>query len=288
MLERHGLLLKHRLGQNFLVSDAVIGRILALAELGSDDVVYEVGPGIGTLTVGLLATGANVVAIERDSDLPPVLAQTTGEVLWDDAPRFALVNMDALEVDEGVLCDAAARLEHPGLPRKLVANLPYAVAATIVLDYFQRFDFIDTMCVMVQAEVANRMCAAPGTKDYGAYSVKMALLAQPAGSFAVSPQSFLPPPRVESTVIRLDRRREGMEPGLAEAACLMADAAFHQRRKTIRNSMGAYLEQQGYPKALVDELLAETGIDPRSRGEAHAPDEFIALGEAFLKARVQE
>lgn len=285
-LERWGLHTKKSLGQHFLVDDNVVGKILDLAEVGEGDTILEVGPGIGTLTEGLLGRGASVIAIERDPDLPPVLREGVAEVLWDDARRFALVEGDALDVDEAALRTAAGSLERAALPNKLVSNLPYAVAATIVLDYLQRFAFIETMCVMVQSEVAARMCASPGSKDYGAYSVKMSLLAEAAGSFAVGPQSFLPPPRVDSTVIRLERRAGSgiADPAVAAAACLMADAAFHQRRKTIRNSMGSYLALQGCPKERVDELLDAASVDPRSRGESHPPETFLALGEAYLAA----
>ena len=290
VLKRWGLHTKKSLGQHFLVDDNVVGKILALAEVGEDDCILEVGPGIGTLTAGLLARNASVIAIERDPDLPPVLRENVADVLWDDARRFSLIEADALDVDEGVLTDAAARLERPELPRKFVANLPYAVAATIVLDYLQRFAFIETMCIMVQSEVAARMCAEPGSKDYGAYSVKIALLAEAAGSFAVGPQSFLPPPRVDSTVIRLDRRMretdaDGNDAAILEDACLMADAAFYQRRKTIRNSIGSFLASKGHPKGLVDELLATASIDPRSRGESHPPEAYLALGKAYHAMR---
>lgn len=283
VLGRWGLHTKKSLGQHFLVDDNVVGKILELAEVGEDDCILEVGPGIGTLTAGLLGRGASVVAIERDLELPPVLRENVADVLWDDAKRFALIESDALDVTAERLQEAVAGLESPRLPGKLVSNLPYAVAATIVLDYLERFPFIETMCVMVQSEVAARMQARPGSKDYGAYSVKMALLAKAGESFPVGPQSFLPPPRVDSTVIRLDRRADAAGTEMLRAACLMADAAFFQRRKTIRNSIGSFFSSNGMDKGVVDELLGAAGIDPKSRGESHAPGIYAELGNAFIE-----
>ena len=160
VLESFGLMTKKALGQHFLINDGVVSRICDLAELSQEDVVVEVGPGIGTLSIALLQRSGRVIAIERDADLPSVLAQTCEHYL----DRFTLIEGDALEVKES---------DFLVLPNKLVSNLPYAVAATIVLDYFERFSTIQSATVMVQAEVADRMCATLGTKNYGAYTVKL-------------------------------------------------------------------------------------------------------------------
>jgi 16S rRNA (adenine1518-N6/adenine1519-N6)-dimethyltransferase len=164
VLEAHGLATKKSLGQNFLVNDAILQKIVDLAELGPDDDVLEVGPGIGTLTIALLKTSGRVVSVERDTDLPAVLAETCAP--WVD--RFTLLNKDALDLSADDL---------PFAPNKLVANLPYAVAATVVLDVFERFASVESATVMVQAEVADRMAAQPGTKNYGAYTVKLRMFA---------------------------------------------------------------------------------------------------------------
>ena len=165
MLEAHGLTAKYSLGQNFLVNDAILQKIVALAEVAPDDAVLEVGPGIGTLTMALLQHAGRVVSVERDADLPAVLAETLAP--WAD--RFALVQKDALDLATADLSDALARLGAPETaPGKLVANLPYAVAATVVLDYFEQFPSLESATVMVQKEVADRMAAVPGTKNYGA------------------------------------------------------------------------------------------------------------------------
>lgn len=271
VLETYGLTTKKALGQHFLVSDGVVKRICDLAELGRADDVVEIGPGIGTLTVALLQRTARVVSIERDVDLPAVLAQTCAP--WKD--RFTLVNRDALEVQPSDL---------PFAPVKLVANLPYAVAATLVLDYFERFGSLQSATVMVQSEVADRMCAQPGSKSYGAFTVKLSLLARPRGKFDVAPGSFFPPPRVSSTVLRLDRIDCGLSDEDRAAAVRMADAAFATRRKTIANSCRAYFS--GDPEALqkLQRVFADAGIDSRRRGETLTLEEYRRLAQAARQA----
>ena len=360
VLEAHGIGTKYTLGQNFLVNDDVLKKIIALAEVDEADRVLEVGPGIGTLTIALLKHAASVVAIERDPDLPAVLADTLHP--WRE--KFALIEKDALDVtgddivaamaeigaDTGCLDRASSAANEtaqwavsqsedclsesryrvavpqeelqPSLPNKLVANLPYAVAATVVLDYFESFLFLDSATIMVQKEVADRMAAAVGTKNYGAYTVKLGLHAEPAGRFPVGPGNFFPPPRVDSAVIRLNRRVPLMADGapatpeVIAAAALIADAAFANRRKTIANSCKTYFSGRGSlllgasgssaglravdgalsggvggafvldGADIVDHLPAifdAAAIDPRRRGETLTQQEFLALGAALLK-----
>lgn len=279
VLERHGFSLKKSLGQNFLVNDAMVGKIVRLAQVGPDDVVLEVGPGIGTLTYALLANARAVVAIERDPSLPAVLADT----LAPFEGRFALVEKDALCVTMADVEGAAASVD-ASLPDKLVANLPYAVAATVVLDYFQMLPGLASMTVMVQREVAERMMASPGSKNYGAYTVKLSMYAEPAGSFSVGPGNFMPPPHVESTVLRLDRREAGASPEVVQAACVMADAAFFARRKTIANSCKQYFASRGVDFAqLLPAVFEAADVDPKARGEVYAPDVYLALGRAYAE-----
>ena len=330
VLEEHGLSTKHALGQNFLVNDAILQKIVELAQLDASDDVLEVGPGIGTLTIALLKCAGRVVSVERDADLPAVLEDTLEP--WAD--RFALISKDALELTEKDVIEALAgyarlaehgghtpcsdspryaaelRAEHApharvGLethgadgsprtfPNKFVANLPYAVAATLVLDFFQKFSQLESATVMVQKEVADRMCAEPGSKNYGAYTVKLRLYAEPAGRFLVSPNNFFPPPHVDSSVLRLDRRPvfdadgKPLDDALLKATCAMADAAFASRRKTISNSFKTYFASRGNAgKAFIGcipGLLDECGIDAKRRGETLSLDEFIALGKAYLR-----
>ncbi len=280
VLDRFGLTTKHMLGQHFLISDNVIEKILDLADIGERDCILEVGSGIGTLTAALLSHAQQVVAVECDADLYPVLADTLAD--WED--RFTLIKKDALDVT----FDDVAAFD----PNKFVANLPYAVAATIVLDYFMRFDTIKSATVMVQAEVADRMTATPGGKNYGAYTVKLALFAQPCGQFGVAPGNFYPPPHVESTVVRLDRHVPIDDDGtplthkVIEAAAIMADAAFAYRRKTIANSFKTFFAERGDEGTRVigslPTIFAQAGIDAGCRAEVLSTQDFIRLAKAYL------
>lgn len=272
ILQEFGLSAKHALGQNFLVDDNVIGNILRLARLDEpqpgDELpcLLEIGPGIGTLTIALLER-AKLIAIERDRDLVDVLAQTTADL----SHRLVLIEKDALKLTRSEVEQAAAALDAP-LPRQLVSNLPYGIAATVVLDWLERFDFLDAMTVMVQSEVADRMDAQVGTKSYGAYTVKLRLHAHVVDRFQVPPGCFMPAPHVESAVIRIERNADALAPELVETACKLADAAFAQRRKTIRNSMSS-----AYPKDVVDQLLAACDVAPTTRGETLPPDVYLQM-----------
>lgn len=270
VLERHGLYTKKSLGQHFLVDDNVISRILDLARLDGSETVVEVGPGIGTLTVALCEAAGAVVAVERDADLVPVLAETAG-----DCDRFALVQADAVTVTPEQLAEPF------GPPVALVANLPYQVAATVVLRFFELMPSLMQATVMVQSEVADRMSASPGNKDYGAYTVKLRLHATPAGRFQVARGCFLPPPRVDSAVLRLERSPLFSDPGLAIQAARVADAAFAQRRKTIRNSLKATLGARGIAPAHIDAALESAGIDGAVRAETLPPESFLELARAL-------
>ncbi len=278
ILDRFDLAPKKSFGQNFLVNDDVIRKILELSGVSFDDAVLEVGPGIGTLTNALLKHVRAVVAVERDADLPFVLAHTLQK--WED--RFHLVKKDALDLKVDDMGDLR--------PNLFVANLPYSVAATLVLDYFWRFPFIDSATVMVQREVAERMMAKPGTKNYGAYTVKLSMVAEPVGHFIVKPDSFMPRPHVDSAVIRLNRIAsidDEHDKEVVNIASIMAEAAFASRRKTISNSMRTYLSGgdvvRGRILAVLDELFGATGIDPQIRGERLAKQDYLALATAFLE-----
>ena len=173
VLEAHGLAAKHALGQNFLVNDGVVAKILALSGASEDDTVLEVGPGIGTLTTALLPRVGHVVAVERDPELIPVLHETCA----DFADRRTLLNRDGMGLTPADLVTA-----YPvAAPNKFIANLPYVVATALVLDYFRDLPSLESATVMVQREVAERMMAHPSTKEYGAYTVKLALRARATG-----------------------------------------------------------------------------------------------------------
>ena len=281
--------------------------------------VIEVGPGIGTLTVALLGC-ADVVAIERDEALVDVLRATVSRYAACAPGRLAVITADALEVGPGEIAAACAgagfdesrNREFPSqagesrkrefspqvgescevgaarLPHMVVANLPYSIASTLVLSWLDALPFVESMVVMVQSEVADRMCARPSTKAYGAYTVKLALRAHVTARFQVSPTCFVPAPHVESSVIRLERASalatyeppatheppaSGTE--LVTLASQIADAAFAQRRKTLRNSLRAR-----YGDAATDAMLDAAHIDGSLRAEALSPEAFVELARA--------
>lgn len=276
LLESYGLATKHRLGQNFLVNNAVIEKIMGLAELTGEERVLEVGPGIGTLTLALLAEGGRVAAVEADRELEPVLSAHAAA-----HPGFAYLMGDALRVDGEKISEALG-----GAPEVMVSNLPYNVAATIILQYLQELGSLRRMVVMVQAEVADRICAEPGNKTYGAYTAKLALLARVTGRFEVGPGNFMPPPHVDSAVVRLDRAPMDdpatgapLDAGRLAATSAVIDAAFAQRRKTIRNSMSA----SGFEKGTLDAAFDACGIAPTCRAETLAPADFVRLSAALDK-----
>lgn len=288
-LERFGLATKYRLGQNFLVQDHIIEKIVQLAEVQPTDVVVEVGPGLGTLTVALLDNALAVCSLEADSELEQVLAVTCKEPHPDS---FALVMGDALAITPQKLSEAYSALPTVAqsalpvapMPTKFVSNLPYQVAATLILKFFQELPSLERAVVMVQAEVADRIAAKPSTKAYGAYTAKLSLFAQVTGRFEVGPGNFMPPPRVNSAVVRLDRtiaRNPVTSKLLSEEELLhtmkVIDAAFAQRRKTIRNSMSA----SGFDKDKLDQAFLATGIAPTVRAEVLTSQDFICLAAAL-------
>ena len=265
LLEAYGLATKHRLGQNFLVDNHVIERIMRLADLTGTERVLEVGPGIGTLTLALLQEAAHVTSLEMDAELEPVL-----EAHALAHPTFSFLMGDALKIP-------AAEI--------LVANLPYNVAATIILSFLEERPALGAAVVMVQKEVADRIAAEPGTKAYGAYTAKLALTGRVTGRFEVPPRCFMPAPHVDSAVVRIDRNGPGEGPelpaGLVRAdVSRVIDAAFTQRRKTVRNSMAA----AGFEKPALDAAFAACGISPTTRGETLAPADFVRLTAALAEA----
>jgi 16S rRNA (adenine1518-N6/adenine1519-N6)-dimethyltransferase len=269
VLERHGLRTRKALGQHFLIDDNIVGRIVREADITPGERILEIGPGIGTLTDALLQAGADVVAVEYDERLLPVLADLAAE-----RGGLTVVHADAVNVPVDQLGVGASA------PRALVANLPYAVAATVVLRFFEEMPSLERAVVMVQAEVAERMSARPRTKAYGAYTVKLGLYARAAGRFAVPRSCFLPPPRVDSAVITLVRHATAEAPSLRTSAVRAADAAFSQRRKTLRNSLAAGL---GINAAEATSLLEGAGIDPAARAETLDVEHFLRLGAVLLE-----
>ncbi len=263
---RLGVRPSKRLGQNFVVEQGTVRKIAALAAVGPDDVVLEVGPGLGSLTLALLEAGpARVVAVEIDRALAGELPVT----LEARAPRLAglvtVIHADALRVRE-------PDLGHPS-PDLLVANLPYNVAVPVLLHLLAALPTLARGLVMVQAEVADRICAAPGSRVYGAPSAKVAWFAaaRPAGT--VPRTVFWPVPNVDSRLVALRRHDPPAGSAGREEVFAVVDAAFGQRRKTLRAALSGWAGSA--PEA--ERLLRAAGIDPAARGEALGVAEFARL-----------
>jgi 16S rRNA (adenine1518-N6/adenine1519-N6)-dimethyltransferase len=251
------------LGQNFVIDPNTVRRIVRAAAVGPDDVVVEVGPGLGSLTLGLLPEVASVVAVEIDPVLAGALRETVAERAPSYAGKLTVVTADAMRVDE---------LPGPP-PTALVANLPYNVAVPVLLHLLERFGSIRRVLVMVQAEVADRLTAPPGSRTYGVPSVKAAWYADVRRAGAVGRAVFWPAPNVDSGLVALTRRDPpATAAGRAEVFAVV-DAAFAQRRKTLRAALAGWA---GSPAAAEDALRA-AGIDPRTRGEALTVDDFARL-----------
>jgi len=253
LLERYGLSPVHRLGQHFLADGNITRKIVYVAGVKQGSKVVEVGAGTGTLTSALAAAGGHVVAYEIDRGLQPVLEEVTSGL---DVELRIFDVMDA---------DLAADLEGDGW--SLVANLPYNVGTPVVLDALRRVPAIETFVVMVQREVADRLIAAPGGRDYGLPSVIVGIHAEARLAFTVPPQVFYPPPRVESAVVVMNRVPA---PPDAERAVELAAAAFNQRRKMLRRSLSKMLDN---PSSNLD----AAGIDPTLRAEDLSAEDYLKL-----------
>lgn len=255
-----------QLGQNFVVDPGTVRRIAARAGVGPDDVVVEVGPGLGSLTLALLATGARVVAVEVDPVLAAQLPLTVAERRPDLAGHLRVVAGDALRV--GAL---------PGPdPTALVANLPYNVAVPVLLTMLQRFPTLRGALVMVQAEVAERLAAAPGSRTYGVPSVKAAWYAEVSTAGAVGRTVFWPVPNVDSGLVRLVRRDPPPTRASREQVFAVVDAAFAQRRKTLRAALAPWAGSG----AEAERVLRAAGVDPSLRGERLSVADFARIASA--------
>ncbi|MBB3663672.1 16S rRNA (adenine1518-N6/adenine1519-N6)-dimethyltransferase [Prauserella sediminis] len=261
-----------KLGQNFVHDANTVRRIVELAEVGSDaadTVVLEVGPGLGSLTLGLLGTGARVVAVEIDPALAGRLERTVAAHAPEAASRLTVVADDALQVDSGRI----------GEPDALVANLPYNVAVPVVLHLLAELPSLRRVLVMVQTEVADRMAAAPGGRVYGVPSVKLAWYGTARKVAAVPRSVFWPVPNVDSSLVAFDRGPERTDAD-RDAVFAVVDAAFAQRRKTLRAALSSWAgsaERAG-------EILAAAGVEPRARGEQLGIEEYVAIARAAAEA----
>lgn len=257
-----------KLGQNFVIDPNTVRRIVTQAHVSESDVVVEIGPGLGSLTLALLPNVARVLAVEID----PVLAGALPATIALHAPNLkdnlTVINADAMRITE-----------LPAAPTHLVANLPYNVSVPVVLHFLETFPSLREILVMVQAEVADRMAAGPGSKIYGVPSVKMAWYGEVTKAGSVGRNVFWPAPNVDSGLVRLVRKEREFDPELRELTFTIVDAAFGQRRKTLRTALGSEL---GSPQN-VESILRDAGVDPGLRGEQLSLQDFVAIAQSAKK-----
>jgi 16S rRNA (adenine1518-N6/adenine1519-N6)-dimethyltransferase len=264
------------LGQNFVHDGNTVRRIVAAAELRSTDHVLEVGPGLGSLTLGLLDAVAAVTAVEIDPRLAGLLPRTVAEHAPRRLAALQVINADALEVTADRLILLDPDIAAPTDPTALVANLPYNVAVPVLLHLLAEVPTLRRVLVMVQAEVADRLVAGPGSKTYGSPSVKTAWYGTAHRAGTISRSVFWPVPGVDSALVAFERRAEP-RPGDRAAVFAVIDAAFAQRRKTLR---AALAEWAGSP-AYAEMVLTRAHVDPSARGEVLAVDDFGRIAAAL-------
>lgn len=253
-------------GQNFVIDANTVRRIVRTAQVRPDDVVVEVGPGLGSLTLGLLETADRVVAVEIDDVLASALPATVAARMPQRADRFSLVHSDAMQVRE---------LPGPP-PTALVANLPYNVAVPVLLHMLDTFPTIERTLVMVQAEVADRLAAPPGSKVYGVPSVKANWYADVKRAGSIGRNVFWPAPNVDSGLVSLTRRAEPISTTVRKNDVFAAvDAAFAQRRKTLRAALAGWAGSA----AAAEAALVAAGVSPQARGESLTVEEFVRIAE---------
>ena len=274
ILQKYHLNFQKKFGQNFLIDTHVLDKIIAAAEITKDDFVLEIGPGIGTMTQYLCENAREVVAVEIDKALIPVLQDTLSE--YDNVE---VINEDILKVD----INQVAQERNGGKPIKVVANLPYYITTPIIMGLFESHVPIDSITVMVQKEVADRMQVGPGTKDYGALSLAVQYYAKPQIVANVPPNCFMPRPNVGSAVIRLTRHETA--PVQVEDEKLMFKiirASFNQRRKTLANGLNNSGEIQ-LPKEMIAQAIEELGVSSSIRGEALTLEQFARLSNIICE-----
>jgi 16S rRNA (adenine1518-N6/adenine1519-N6)-dimethyltransferase len=253
-------------GQNFVIDPNTVRRIVRTAEVGPDDVVVEVGPGLGSLTLALLETGARVTAIEIDPVLAAALPATVARFAPDQADRVEVVEADAMKVTE---------LPGPP-PTSLVANLPYNVAVPVLLHLLALLPSVRSGLVMVQSEVADRLAAPPGSRTYGVPSAKAAWYADVRRAGAIGRNVFWPAPNVDSGLVAWTRRQPPVDDVAREDVFAVVDAAFAQRRKTVRAALRSRFDTEA-----VDAALAAAGIEPTVRGEQLEVADFARIARGL-------
>ena len=269
-IKKYEFAFQKKFGQNFLIDDHVITKIINAAEITKDDLVLEIGPGIGTMTQYLAESARKVIAVEIDKNLIPILGETLAE--YDNV---TVINEDILKLDINRLVEE----ENAGKPIKVVANLPYYITTPIIMGLFESHVPLQSITVMVQKEVADRMQVGPGSKDYGALSLAVQYYAKPYIAANVPPNCFIPRPGVGSAVIRLTRYEE--PPVTVKDESLMFKlirASFNQRRKTLQNGI-ANSPELPYSKAQVEKALEKMGLAANVRGESLTLAEFAKLSD---------
>ena len=275
VLQKYNINFQKKYGQNFLIDANILEKIIAAAGVNENDCVLEIGPGIGTMTQYLCENAREVVAVEIDKKLVPILEQDTLSA-YDN---ITIINEDILKVD----INAIVQEKNNGKPVKVVANLPYYITTPIIMGLFESHVPLESITIMVQKEVAERMQVGPGTKDYGALSLAVQYYAKPEVMMTVPASCFMPRPNVDSAVIKLTRHDN--QPVTVSDEKLMFDiirASFNQRRKTLVNGLGnaAGLEIK---KEQVSSALEKMGLSPAIRGEALTLGDFAVLTELLGK-----
>lgn len=272
LLQRHGFRFSKSMGQNFLTAAWVPQQIVAESGITAADGALEIGPGVGCLTAELVKTAGRVTAVELDERLRGVLGETLA-----DFDNVSVVFADALKADLPAIC-AETLGERPW---KVCANLPYNVTTPLITAFLEAGCF-ESVTVMIQKEVAQRLCAAPGTGEYGAFSVLVQWYAEPKLLFDVPPHCFVPQPKVTSAVVRMDRR--AAPPVSVDDEKLFfrtVRAAFAQRRKTLSNALRSAFSE--LDRAAIESAMEETGLPPAVRGETLSIAQFAALSNALLR-----
>ena len=272
VLKKYNFAFQKRFGQNFLIDTHVLEKIIDSAHITKDDFVLEIGPGIGTMTQYLAESAREVAAVEIDNTLIPILQDTLKD--WDNV---TVIHNDILKVDIRQL----ALEKNGGKPIKVVANLPYYITTPIIMGLFENQVPIDSITIMVQKEVADRMQVGPGTKDYGALSLAVQYYAKPQIVANVPPNCFMPRPKVGSAVIRLERyEKPPVEVKNEKLMFRLIRASFNQRRKTLVNGLKNSPEIS-YTKEQIEKALEACGLPLNIRGEALTLEQFAQLANAF-------
>lgn len=272
VLQKYGFVFQKRFGQNFLIDTHVLDRIIGASEITKDDFVLEIGPGIGTMTQYLAEAAREVTAVEIDDALIPILQDTLKE--WDNV---SVIHGDILKTDIKKIADE----KNQGKPIKVVANLPYYITTPIIMGLFESHVPVESITVMVQKEVADRMQTGPGSKDYGALSLAVQYYANPEIVANVPPNCFMPRPKVGSAVIKLTRHKEmPVEVQDEKLMFRLIRASFNQRRKTLLNGLKNSPEIP-FSKEQIEEALGMCGLSLNIRGEALTLEQFAQLANAF-------